>query len=163
MTLSANWGLVLFMLIIHEYVPYKCSLILIIGIVLLFTGFRHYCTIWTLYIIALIIIGGITFIVLYLACLSSYSIKYWMVYKNTGIALNIGILIIVTLILMLITEFINNMYSIILSTIWEYVPNLMSVTLYSMLGYMAILVALLSRVLFLPPTLLIVYMPIREL
>ena len=93
-TLSANWGLVLFMLIIHEYVPYKCSLILIIGIVLLFTGFRHYCTIWTLYIIALIIIGGITFIVLYLACLSSYSIKYWMVYKNTGIALSrIGIML----------------------------------------------------------------------
>ena len=81
MTLLTYTGLVLTLATIHEYVPYKCSTMLIIAVVITLPGFRHYCSIWSLYFVGLVLIGGIIFIVLYIASLSSYSIKYWMISK----------------------------------------------------------------------------------
>jgi len=142
MTLLTYTGLVLTLATIHEYVPYKCSTMLIIAVVITIPGFRHYCSIWTLYFIALVLLGGIIFIVLYIASLSSYSIKYWMISKyRARLIATVYVLSVLPLARYRICNFIYCHY---LSSIWECMAYIIQLTRYSMCGYMAVLVLILS-------------------
>jgi len=160
MTLLTYTGLVLTLATIHEYVPYKCSTMLIIAVVTTIPGFRHYCSIWTLYFMSLVLLGGIIFIAVYIARLSSYSIKYWMISKPdaTRIA-GLYILIFTPLRFILIC---NTIYCHYLSSIWECMAYIIQLTRYSMNGYMAVLVLILSLCLIIASVVSSTFMPIRE-
>ena len=158
MTLLTYTGLVLTLATIHEYVPYKSSTMLIIAVVITIPGFRHYCSIWTLYFIALVLLGGIIFIVLYIASISSYSIKYWMISK-IGIGIRLYLVAMVSLSLASSVSFSIHGYR---SSIWTYLAYFTQLTWYSMCGYMAVLVLTLSLILILVLAISSSYMPIRE-
>ena len=160
MTLLAYTGLVLTLATIHEYVPYKCSLSLIIAIVVTLFGFSHCCSIWTMYFISLLLLGGLMFIVVYIASLSSYSIKYWMVNKYRA---RLNTTLVMTTVLPLARYRICNfIYCHYLSSIWECMAYIIQLTMYSMWGYMAVLVLMLSLCLIIATVILSSYMPIRE-
>ena len=133
---------------------------LIIAVVITLPGFRHYCSIWTIYLLSLVLLGGIIFIVLYIASLSSYSVKYWMIskYRAALIAVD-NVLAVLPLVRYRIC---NYSYCHYLSSIWECMAYIIQLTRYSMCGYMAVLVLILSLCLIIATAISSNYMPIRE-
>ena len=141
--------------------PYKCSTMLIIAVVVTLPGFRHYCSIWVLYFVGLVLIGGIIFIVLYIASLSSYSIKYWMISKYEPIlTATVYFLSVLPIARFRVCNF---NYCHYLSSIWECMASIIQLRRYSMCGYMAVLLLILSLCLIIARVVSSSYMPIREL